>query len=494
LLVFGVLRLGPSVSPKNLKNKRGVFTVNVRICLIISALLLALPAAVFANIFAAHLEVSATLYDPTGGDLEITYRLNEDATSVTIEIFAEGAPGTPVRTLTGGTVSGEQTVLWDGTDGSVQVPDGNYSFRVIAEDTVGHSAWEQINDTASDLQQHFFGPRGVAVQTDQTSPYFGTIYVCEAYPGATASGRTTSLGIYAVGSDGSDIFGQGDTGFNAPNAASIYRCALAEDSDLYIADWSDTTSGVWRAPGNLAGSWPAVLTEANRDSSGVCDNHGSVNSVMVLGTGASRELLTRDEDFSTGLEDPGSVLSYAIGNTTSYAGSPSVVVNDGGLTINSAAACFAQDSNGDWWLSQYRWTPSSGSPSLWRMNGTTGLVDYNSFDAGTLIGTAEAYGGICISPDGNTLYISGFGAAGISIFDIPTLAVTSVIDTQTMGIVDNNREPALDAAGNLVLTNSAMELLYVLSPPDGSNSFTSAYHTTFEVGQVTAIESPELYR
>jgi hypothetical protein len=466
----------------------------MRICLIMSAMLLVFPAAAFANVFAAHLAVSDSLYDPTGGDLEITYRLNEAATSVTIEIFAESAPSTPVRTLTGGTAQGLNTVNWDGTDGSTQVPDGNYSFRVIADDTVGHTSWEQINDTASDLQQHFYGPRGIAVQTDQTSPYFGTIYVCEGYPGATASGRTTTGGIYAVGNDGSDIFGQGDTAFNGASSDNTYRCTLSEDGDLYIADWSDTTSGVWRAPGNLLGSWPAVLTEANRDGTGVCDNHGSVNSVMVLGIGASRELLTRDEDFSTGLEDPGSVLSYAIGNTTSYAGSPSVVVNDGGLTVNSAAACFVQDSNGDWWLSQYRWTPASGSPHLWRMNALTGLVDYNSFDAGTLVGTAEGYGGMCINPAGDTIYISGFGTAGITIFDIPTLSVNSVIDTQTMGINDNNREPALDAAGNLVFGNSFMELLYALSPPDGPNNFTTTYHTTFEVGQVTSVEAPELYR
>ncbi|MBN1475888.1 hypothetical protein JXA47_03960 [Candidatus Sumerlaeota bacterium] len=474
----------------------------MRICFVMSALLLVFPAAVFANVFAAHLEVSDTLFDPTGGDLEITYRLNEDATSVNIEIFAESDPGTVLRTLTGGTTSGEQIVLWDGTDGSTQVPDGNYSFRIIAEDTVGHGpvSWEVINDTASDLQQHFYSPRGLAVQTDQTSPYFGTIYISDTYPGLTASGRTTSVGIYAVGNDGSDIFGQGDVpatgGVAWPVALGPYELTLDEEGSVWMADWSDTHSGVWKAPGNLLGSWPAMLTEANRDGSGVCDNHGSISGLQVEGSGASTVLYTRDEDYSVGAEAAGSVLSYAIGTLTAYADPPTLVADDAGYTVNDTAADFVRDVNGDWWLSQYRWDQASSSPHLWRVDGTTGLVTHNSFDDGSLLGeVASTYGGICINPAGDTLYLAGYGnQEGISIFDIATTSVTGRIATTWLGVGNANRKIALDAAGNLLIINSSSELLFVLSPPDGSNSFTTTYHTTFEVGEVTAVESPELYR
>ena len=68
-----------------------------------------------------------------GGQAAISYSLGTGAKDVSIAV--KNADGEVVRTLTGTTKSGLQTVDWDGkTDGGTRLADGTYSFVVNAKD------------------------------------------------------------------------------------------------------------------------------------------------------------------------------------------------------------------------------------------------------------------------------------------------------------------------------------------------------------------------
>lgn len=154
------------------------------LALLVCALTLGMAAAPsYANVFAAHLSAAGSEWNfSTQGNLTITYRLNQPATSVTIEVFRAADPATVVKTIAGTTTWGLNTVVWDGTqDGGGLAPkSGAYKFRIKAEDSVGASSWTNITplDAGNEIgSAQYYAPVGIAINRDQTSPFFGQIYI-----------------------------------------------------------------------------------------------------------------------------------------------------------------------------------------------------------------------------------------------------------------------------------------------------------------------------
>src|SRR5262245_3740706 len=94
------------------------------------AVLIALPSAVWANVYATNLGQSANSFNPSGAQsVTLSYLLNEDATNgVNVSIL--NASNTVVRTISAGNqLKGSNSVIWDGKDdASTILPVGNYSF------------------------------------------------------------------------------------------------------------------------------------------------------------------------------------------------------------------------------------------------------------------------------------------------------------------------------------------------------------------------------
>ena len=72
------------------------------------------------------------------GTVQMGYTLPTDASAVSVKIY--DGNGNLVKTLKGGTSTGDSTVTWDGTnDGGQPMANGTYTFKVEATDSTGGS-------------------------------------------------------------------------------------------------------------------------------------------------------------------------------------------------------------------------------------------------------------------------------------------------------------------------------------------------------------------
>ncbi len=168
----------------------------------------------------------------------------------------------------------------------------------------------------------FNSMRGIAVNTRPASPQFGWVYV-----GNSAAG-TRGDGMFAFSSDLSDPLNQstnaktGGYNFGTGGASAPYHVSIAPDDTVLVTDWSDASGNVI-AMDPLLDTFTYVLKQYTGTAAspvGANNNHGSISSAFIVGTGASRVLYTMDEDYQT---DPvtgvatewNSVWRYDIGSS-----------------------------------------------------------------------------------------------------------------------------------------------------------------------------------
>jgi hypothetical protein len=308
--------------------------VNKMVCGLAIALfsITALSSAVWAVPYASGIDQSGTT---------VNFILNDDADNVIVKRSSGG-------NLNLGPLSKGPQSFDTG---------GAASYEIVVANYPG-GAWTQISDDSL-TQSKYFSPRGVTVNRNATSSNFGRIYVSEGLGGLTGSGRTTTDGLYVMGADQSDILSQGDSAaaggvdWTTGGSNSPFKISIAPDNTVYIADWSDAHSGLWRAPADVSGVFPNVLANENRDAAGLTDNHGSIPSVWIEGTGAGTKVYTLDEDFDLG-GTTGSVLRYDVGTATDYNGQPVEQTQDGTNIILNLRSDVVRDEDGSWWIAQYR--------------------------------------------------------------------------------------------------------------------------------------------
>jgi hypothetical protein len=465
-----------------------------RIALVALIVLFAVPTASWGNVYPTSLGQSLDSFNPGASQtVTLSYLLNEDASSVSIDILDNSS--SVVKTLSGPLTKGLQNVVWDGTDNSSTVlPDGNYSFRVNTTG-VSRSAWEQIS-TDSPLNS-FFVPRGVAVNKNPDSTYYGRIYAAESRGGtptvAPARGAATSDGVYMLNADLTDTGIAGGTGPYAGgipwrNSSSTppegtttppspFRLEVGEDDSVYITDWSDQNSGIYQAPPDLTGTFLEVLDSTGRSSTGLNATHGSISDAIIVGSGASRVIYTIDEDFIpvAGTTSTGSVLRYDIGNTTTFSGAPSgFFYQDGAGTdtavnrIQNHVDSIAFDNGGNMWISQVRSTvpaPTDTLTSLMQVDPSGAVIwssvpDVASTTAGDPLRGTQ---GIAYDPGTGLMALATSQTGGaVILFDTVT---KTIIDNFTFGNTTNT-DIVFDAVGNLYVNNRSGERLRVWAPPN----------------------------
>ena len=229
-----------------------------------------------ANIFASELKASAVT---TANEVTFSYTLNADATAVTITV-SNGDE----FVLTGADLTkGKHSVTKTLKPGA-----GDYSWSVKAVGAPNTAVTPVATTSAT-----FVAPRGLAMDKNFDSPFFGHIYV------ADNKGSATNGGIYAFDATLSDFSGQGATAYAsdwAASTASPLRVTVAQDGRVYISDWSDyATSGVyiWDPANPTAPKVPifgGTMTSGGVKKEGDVTIHGSISSCYVEGTGANTKL------------------------------------------------------------------------------------------------------------------------------------------------------------------------------------------------------------
>ncbi|MDR1526329.1 MAG: T9SS type A sorting domain-containing protein [Dysgonamonadaceae bacterium] len=440
-----------------------------------------------ANIYASELSFS----DAAGGSFKFT--LNENAQSVVISISEEG------ETLT----SYDAGALTKGVH-TISNPFGTTGFDAWSVTATARLVSRPVKISGSESQIQFNNLRGVTVDNNPESPFFGRIYLSEGQGGA-ATGRTTNDGVYVLDAGLNDITGQGATAYAGnvswhTTAASPFRLTVDPHGQVYVTDWSDTsTSGIWvmnpADPGTafrpVFGGTTNTIGLATANGTAV---HGSVSDCKVIGTGDNMKLYTLDEDLLAPGKSPdptyiagGNLFQYNIGNsTTPWITAPSSVVYDdvdnGNLQKNGNSQ-IATDGRGGWWISQYRAANGDASTPCLIHVSQNGSVDYNS--AATI--TDSYQGGMAVNSDGSILASGGNNA--VRIFAI-TFNASNVPSLELLYTIEHGGgytwSCAFDVAGNLYVAVNKTLTIYAI--PKADNSYTSRV----SVDKGTGIDAPEV--
>lgn len=236
----------------NLKNHRlaGSILGGLALALAFAA---SVPSA-RANVYATNLKLNGATNNAVvapGGGVSISYLLNEPATlGVTIEILAgtNVVRGINVAAGSPGATRGANTMVWDGkSDGGANVALGSYGVSITAAAS-GYTNWTQISDDTAP-SSYCNRPRGIAVDNNPRSPFYGRIFIGNSLkgPGISTNAWGDVPGIYKVNADGSysdDGAGRyGTAGYDFSDAAHYdggdnpLNMKVREDDRLYWNNW-----------------------------------------------------------------------------------------------------------------------------------------------------------------------------------------------------------------------------------------------------------------
>lgn len=313
---------------------------------------------------------------------------------------------------------------------------------------------------------NYSGRAYCAVDNSPESDYFGRIYVMN-YAGFESG----SNGLYAYTPAGERINSTPYRGGQKLNMG--YRVGVGENGKVYIADYSDNSSGVYVAdPTNLSGNFTQFFV-GTRNGDGLISNGsvkvGSSTPCVAVKNGKMYAVL---EDFGNkvGIYNIGTGASTA----TTWTKSPTSQLSTGSLLANGDGQ-IAVGPDGGVWVSQLRYVNNNTAnvPSLIYVN-ASGSVVFNSGSADfaeKLNGSCGA--GFAVSHD-NKLLVINDGDGVLRFFDItwngskPKLTPKYSYTAGVRNTSDHNAiyQMAFDYGGNLVCSGSS---LGVYSIPNEKN-------------------------
>ncbi|MDR1810843.1 MAG: hypothetical protein LBR34_10680 [Prevotella sp.] len=448
------------------------------------------------NIYASGLSAEA-VENEGSPSVEIAYTLNAPATYVAIilEKAGELAIEIEITDASAKTMGAHADVAIDLSN----VPDGTYSWSIKATGAATGATATKVSDESAKFK--FYLPRGLAVDNSFESPYFGRIYVAESM-GSVIEGKAnyfneaernnTNDGIFiftptldAVNMSayaGNVSWNTGNTVTAAPYAASSpHRLAIDDAGKIYIADASDTNSGVYvMDPANPENDFDAVFADNT--------NHGPILALSVKGSGDDTELYTIDRTYlptgysaqASSTTPSGMFFKYAIGSLSApYSATPEIVfdnapvaANLGNMVANTTWASLAADSRGGFWACQYRGSDGSSYPCVFYVNssgqnvaGSSLGTSANTLRASMAINKAENL--LAVGSNKNIVFLDiTYDASGVPSLAASSIASISIGGTNIDGL-------AFDAADNLYALSGSTERLTVYALPKAVNTFTT---------------------
>ncbi len=462
-----------------------------------------------ALLVAAVLPSAATPYASsiTNTGTTLSFRLNESADSVRI-ISNGGATTNDLGARPAGLTVTNLAVV------------GDYEIHVSKDPGYGYLqgiATQITSDTNRAVR--FSAPRGVAVNRNPASPFFGRIYVSNADTGSVAAVSRNLVngdGIFLLNSDFTDAVGQGDNARTAGiNWRTIltdtgnkpWRLEVGEDDNLYISDYTGTTNVPFT--GNLYVADPNVST--NSGTNVFATNGPSFgripSSAIVKGSLAGGDLTVYaiQPDRNWNYESfgvPGT--SYSVMQRWNIGAGPlpspvdSVRVTDLPILIADVPSVLSDIDiapDGKYFITQNR---SAGfEAGLYIVDPSkdadgSGFPDvvFDSYFWSTVLlgGTNDILfqtRAVKVAPDGSVVaLIRDDNRVWIIPLTngIPDLSNRALMDTGVTTIL--GRDLSFDAAGNLYIVSSGQTALKSFSPGFGSRAVTTS-DGTFSVTRFT---------
>ncbi|WP_320908417.1 N-acetylmuramoyl-L-alanine amidase [Bacteroides nordii] len=428
-----------------------------------------------ANIYASELSIS-----PAN---EFKFTLNEDASSVFITVYKEGETLTSYNA--GALNKGAQVITNPfGTT--------NYDTWSVTASSRPVAYPVKISDDSPIFQ--FYSGRGVAVDNNPESPFFGRVYVSESAGGLISEGtpvnpRTTQKGIYILDAALSDVTNQGAKSYTGniawgANVNASYQYAprgITTDASgkVYISDSSFGNSGIYiMDAAHPASDFSPLFGGTLNTSNGqvTVDGtfiHDPIEDIKIIGSGTETKLFTYNRPASP---VAGGIYRYDIGTAVlPWVSAPSATIYDdmqNGNLLQNSYGQIASDTHGGWWMCQYRaGTGGASVPAL--IHATNGKLDYNCSSS-----LPSSYqGAMAVNADGSALAIGTKGGK-VEVFNVvydasnkPTLTAKCSIDWGEA--TDYLQNMAFDAAGNLYLISNYNERLMVYSLPKSDNTYTT---------------------
>ncbi len=443
------------------------------------------PSTDFAQpaIFASDLKV----FDSN----QISFLLNADATSVSVNLIKDGKI---VKTIDfGPQAMGKVTLAIP----SSEVAAGEYNWSVTARAEALTGEPKQITENG-DPMLDIANARGLAIDRNQTSPYFGRIYVTSCAPSGKKGAREES-GVYILDPAFGDPLGQGTHaltgGVNWTGNSSPYHAAVAEDGTVYLCDWNDgELAGVHVLdPADPAGSCHPLFGGTFTGAAGVYNIgdeflHGSCNDLVIMGSGENTKLFTLDEDYiknEVGVaKDEGYLLRYDIGTAReNYTKTPDKTYgNFGGHLVNMNQS-LAADGRGGLWVCQYRDTNSDQYPCVMHLN-AKGEWDYFCGDQ-TIFKTSGPIGGaLAVNHDGSLIAIAGKTDIRVAKATYDESGKPTLTALYAMGSTYGSRpfDADFDAADNLyVVYNDNGGGVSAWALPKENNEYTTTANTPVKI-------------
>lgn len=433
----------------------------------------------------------------TNGGTTISFRLNESADNVkivsgggaTTNDLGARAAGVHVETLV--IVGDFQVVVFKASGPGYRTPIAPGRAAVLQTST--------DNNTV-----RFNNPRGLAVNNNPASPYFGRVYVSNS--SATNSPRAVGDGIYLLNSDLTDALGQGDvalTGglnFGESVTHSPYHISIGEDDNLYISDWG-TNNGTLYVTDPDVSAGQNVLGGPTGSPFPVTSSrvHGSISAGIVTGSLGMGNLtaFVVDEDYQTNPDataaterlslwrhDIGASLPGPFTAPTRIALHPNTFLR----TVGNQVMDLARNTNGHFYVANYR--SVGNEANVWAVDASGVLVWSSLVESRAVLGNPaatdilKAAGGIDLSPSGDTLAVMHLETNGIWILPMLPTGLPDITNRLVLAgfntVAVQGREVAFDRAGNLYAVSQSAGLLRVFSP-GGTTTAVTGSDGTFNI-------------
>jgi hypothetical protein len=423
-----------------------------------------------ANVYATDIRLNGSLRHGvilSGTSVTISYILNDTATAgVSVQILR----GTNViktfasATSTAGTNAGLNTIVWDGsTDDESPLTNGLYTVSISAAST-GYDDWTNITDDGTNFDVN--SPRGVAVDQNTNSPYYGRVFVANA---------NTPYGIYKYNADGSP----GDESGFSPWIGgdflhySPWKVAISRDDRVYVDDFS---SG-----GEVYAFDPMISTNhfwqaVRPDNYPAQDQAPQLSGLAVTGSGTNTQIWMADS-----CTNSAGIIVWAATNGMAAMNDQGTIVApvDSTNSLSEGPYDLDLDTNGNIYTIQFITTTDNPADALMSFPPFEGIPETNTTWA---VGYSDpslldAYG-VAVDPTATYVAVAVVGpcpdtenspCGGLNLYSATNGQFLMNLD-QTGG--DAYYDVAWDKVGNLYALDWTAGVWRAYSPP-GTNQATT---------------------